>query len=160
MILRLFNGAKTKEAWNPASPEFIDDWKPHECFLHCTSVHVVYRDHIHVDLDTGKMLDLHWDKDGHIPYDSVFYGDFAIGDETALTDDQIAEREKLSLPITELNLSVRARKATSKFGVKTVGDLVKLSPEDLMEARNFGVTSLNEIREKLAEQGLKLRDDY
>lgn len=159
MILRLFNGARTKEAWNPDSPEFIADWKPHECFLHCTSVHVIYRDYIHVDLDTGKMLDLHWDKDGRIPYDNVFYGDFAIGDETALTDDQIAEREKLQLPITELNLSVRARKTMTKFGVKTVSDLVKLSAKDLMEARNFGVISRDEVREKLAEHGLQLRDE-
>jgi DNA-directed RNA polymerase alpha subunit len=159
MILRLFNGARTKEAWNPDSPEFIDDWKPHECFLPCTSVHIVYRDRIHVDLDTGKMLDLHWDKDGYIPYDSVFYGDFAVGEETELTDDQIAEREKLSLPLTELNLSVRARKAAVRLGVKTVGDLVKLSAKDLMEARNFGLVSRDEVREQLIRIGLRLRDD-
>jgi DNA-directed RNA polymerase subunit alpha len=36
---------------------------------------------------------------------------------------------------------------------------VRRTGEDLMECKNFGVTSLNEVREKLAERGLKLRGD-
>jgi len=36
---------------------------------------------------------------------------------------------------------------------------VSKSAEDLMEARNFGVTSLNEVREKLRERGLNLRGE-
>jgi DNA-directed RNA polymerase subunit alpha len=71
------------------------------------------------------------------------------------TDDQ----ELLSLPITELNLSVRARKCTSRLGINIVADLVRRTADDLMECKNFGVTSLNEVREKLAERGLKLRGD-
>jgi len=73
----------------------------------------------------------------------------------ASSDDQ----EILSLPITELNLSVRARKCTTRLGINLVGDLVRRTAEDLMECKNFGVTSLNEVREKLAERGLKLRGD-
>ena len=78
--------------------------------------------------------------------------DFA-GEPTS--DDQ----ELLSLPITELNLSVRARKCTTRLGINLVADLVRRTAEDLMECKNFGVTSLNEVREKLAERGLKLRGD-
>jgi DNA-directed RNA polymerase subunit alpha len=63
------------------------------------------------------------------------------------------------LPITELNLSVRARKCTTKLGITTIGDLVRRTAEDLLECKNFGVTSLNEVREKLSERGLKLRGD-
>ena len=63
------------------------------------------------------------------------------------------------MPITELNLSVRARKCTTKLGIMTVGDLVRRTAEDLLECKNFGVTSLNEVREKLADRGLKLRGD-
>jgi DNA-directed RNA polymerase subunit alpha len=69
------------------------------------------------------------------------------------------EQEIHSLPINELNLSVRARKCTSKLGIALIGDLVRRTAEDLLECKNFGVTSLNEVREKLAERGLKLRGD-
>ena len=69
------------------------------------------------------------------------------------------EQEIYSLPISELNLSVRARKCTTKLGIVTIGDLVRRTGEDLMECKNFGVTSLNEVREKLTERGLKLRGD-
>jgi DNA-directed RNA polymerase subunit alpha len=69
------------------------------------------------------------------------------------------EQEIHGLPITELNLSVRARKCTTKLGIMTVGDLIRRTAEDLLECKNFGVTSLNEVREKLAERGLRLRGD-
>jgi DNA-directed RNA polymerase subunit alpha len=69
------------------------------------------------------------------------------------------QQEMHALPITELNLSVRARKCTTKLGITTIGDLVRRTAEDLLECKNFGVTSLNEVREKLTERGLKLRGD-
>jgi DNA-directed RNA polymerase subunit alpha len=69
------------------------------------------------------------------------------------------EQEVHGLPITELNLSVRARKCTTKLGINTIGDLVRRTAEDLLECKNFGVTSLNEVREKLTDKGLKLRGD-
>ena len=69
------------------------------------------------------------------------------------------EQEFLNQSITELNLSVRARKCTTKLGISTIAELVRRTAEDLMECKNFGVTSLNEVREKLAERGLKLRGD-
>jgi DNA-directed RNA polymerase subunit alpha len=65
----------------------------------------------------------------------------------------------LELHIRELNLSVRARKCTTKLGVLTIGDLTQRSAADLLECKNFGVTSLNEVREKLADRGLSLKDD-
>lgn len=74
-----------------------------------------------------------------------------------ITNDKVDEI--LNLPITELNLSVRARKATNKLGCATIADLVNKSADDLMMCKNFGVTSLNEVREKLAERGLKLREE-
>lgn len=69
------------------------------------------------------------------------------------------ETEIHGLPVTELNLSVRARKCTTKLGITTIGELVRRTGEDLMECKNFGVTSLNEVRERLAERGLKLRGE-
>ncbi len=79
----------------------------------------------------------------------------AVEEEAVAGDDQ----ELLSQPITELALSVRARKCTTRLGITTVGELIRRTAEDLMECKNFGVTSLNEVREKLAERGLKLRGD-
>jgi DNA-directed RNA polymerase subunit alpha len=69
------------------------------------------------------------------------------------------EQEVYGAPISDLNLSVRARKCTTKLGITTIGDLVRRTAEDLLECKNFGVTSLNEVREKLGERGLKLRGE-
>jgi len=65
----------------------------------------------------------------------------------------------LNKPISELSLSVRARKCMSKLNLQTVGDLAKRTGDDLLECKNFGVTSLNEVRDKLAALGLKLKND-
>ena len=79
--------------------------------------------------------------------------------EPAYAEPTADEQEANALPIGELNLSVRARKCTTKLGLTTIGDLIRRTAEDLLECKNFGVTSLNEVREKLAERGLKLRGD-
>jgi DNA-directed RNA polymerase subunit alpha len=47
----------------------------------------------------------------------------------------------------------------AKLGIQTVGDLINYTADQLLEVKNFGVTSLNEVRSKLAELGLKLRGD-
>jgi DNA-directed RNA polymerase subunit alpha len=65
----------------------------------------------------------------------------------------------LDRPIAELNLSVRARKCMVRLGISTIGELVRRTGDDLLECKNFGVTSLNEVREKLTLQNLKLRGD-
>jgi DNA-directed RNA polymerase subunit alpha len=77
-------------------------------------------------------------------------------DAEVLSED---ERALLDRPIADLNLSVRARKCMARLGLGTVGELVRRTGDDLLECKNFGVTSLNEVREKLAVQGLKLRGD-
>jgi DNA-directed RNA polymerase subunit alpha len=69
------------------------------------------------------------------------------------------ERAMLDRPIAELNLSVRARKCMVRLGISTIGELVRRTGDDLLECKNFGVTSLNEVREKLTIQNLKLRGD-
>ncbi|MFI5455465.1 MAG: DNA-directed RNA polymerase subunit alpha C-terminal domain-containing protein [Isosphaerales bacterium] len=65
----------------------------------------------------------------------------------------------LNKPIGELNLSVRARKCMSKLNIQTVGDMLKHTGDELLECKNFGVTSLNEVREKLTSLNLKLKND-
>lgn len=65
----------------------------------------------------------------------------------------------LRTPISDLKLSVRARKCVSRLGLLTLGELVAKSADELLSVRNFGVTSLNEVRAKLAELGIRLRND-
>jgi DNA-directed RNA polymerase subunit alpha len=77
-------------------------------------------------------------------------------DYSEMTPDEQALLER---PISDLNLSVRARKCMVRLGLNTVGELVRKSGDDLLECKNFGVTSLNEVREKLSAQGLRLRGD-
>ncbi len=69
------------------------------------------------------------------------------------------EKQRMATPISELNLSVRARKCMTKLGIQTVGDLISHTGDDMLECKNFGVTSLNEVREKLTEIGLKLKNE-
>lgn len=69
------------------------------------------------------------------------------------------EQAMLGKPIADLNLSVRARKCMVRLGLSTVGELVRRTGDELLECKNFGVTSLNEVREKLTVMGLKLRGD-
>ena len=69
------------------------------------------------------------------------------------------EQALLERPISDLNLSVRARKCMVRMGLSTVGELVRKTGDDLLECKNFGVTSLNEVREKLTEANLRLRGD-
>ncbi len=65
----------------------------------------------------------------------------------------------LATAISELNLSVRARKALNRLGIATIGELVARTPGELLESKNFGHTSLQEVKDKLAVLGLKLQGD-
>ena len=64
----------------------------------------------------------------------------------------------LNKPVSDLGLSVRARKALQLLGVQTLGDLASRTEAELMGVKNFGATSLVEVREKLADWGLGLRE--
>ncbi len=69
------------------------------------------------------------------------------------------EQALLDRPMSDLNLSVRARKCMTRLGLTSIGELVRKSADDLLECKNFGVTSLTEVREKLTQVGLKLRGE-
>jgi DNA-directed RNA polymerase subunit alpha len=69
------------------------------------------------------------------------------------------EQALLAKPVSDLNLSVRARKCMIRLGISTFAELIRRTGDDLLECKNFGVTSLNEVREKLSSLGLKLRGE-
>lgn len=63
---------------------------------------------------------------------------------------------KLSMSLAELKLSVRAMNCLESESIHTVRDLVQRTEDQLLEVRNFGETTLNEVKEKVAELGLHL----
>jgi DNA-directed RNA polymerase subunit alpha len=65
--------------------------------------------------------------------------------------------EVLEKSVASLEFSVRCRKALQMLGVQTLGDLASRTEAELMGVKNFGQTSLDEIRERLADHGLGLR---
>ena len=67
------------------------------------------------------------------------------------------KEQLLNKPVGDLQLSVRARKAIQSLNIQTIGDLAAKTEAELMGVKNFGATSLVEVREKLGELGLELR---
>lgn len=66
--------------------------------------------------------------------------------------------DELSMSINDLDLSVRSYNCLMREGITTVAQLVALSEGQLMNIRNFGQKSVDEVREKLASLGLSLKD--
>ena len=64
--------------------------------------------------------------------------------------------EKLNKSLAELNLSVRATNCLESVGINTVRDLVVRNEDELLQVRNFGETTLDEVRERLEEIELRL----
>ncbi len=67
-----------------------------------------------------------------------------------------AMEAKLNLSLAELKLSVRATNCLESENINTVRDLVQRTEDQLLEVRNFGETTLNEVKDKLRELGLSL----
>src|SRR5438105_3123737 len=74
-------------------------------------------------------------------------------------DDDIAHSrfsQVLEIPVTDFELSVRSRNCLKKMNIKTLGDLTRVSEQQLLSSKNFGETSLGEIKEILGSKGLHL----
>src|SRR3954453_16510417 len=88
------------------------------------------------------------------------------GPEIGMQDEQAAAtgdsqedadlNRKLAMSLAELELSVRATNCLESEGITTVKDLVIRTDEELLEVRNFGETTLKEVKQKLQERGLHL----
>ena len=76
--------------------------------------------------------------------------------------DEKSQRERdqrsavLDLPITDFELSVRSRNCLRQMNIKTLGDLLRISEVELLSFKNFGETSLNEIKAMLSQKGLRI----
>jgi len=67
--------------------------------------------------------------------------------------------ELMDKSVDELALSARSRKCLQKLNIETIDDLLQYSERQLLAVKNFGQTSLDEIKQQLAELGLSLRTD-
>ena len=64
----------------------------------------------------------------------------------------------LALPIEDLDLTVRSYNCLKREGIHTVGELISRSEQDLLDIRNFGAKSIDEVKAKLVGMGLGLKD--
>jgi DNA-directed RNA polymerase subunit alpha len=71
-------------------------------------------------------------------------------------DAQLAQ--DLAMPIEDLTLTVRSYNCLKREGIHSVGELIGRSEADLLDIRNFGQKSIDEVKAKLAELGLGLKD--
>ena len=70
--------------------------------------------------------------------------------------ESVSLEEKLNWTFAELDLSVRATNCLESEGIERVRDLVLRTEDELLEVRNFGETTLREVKSKLALHGLSL----
>ena len=75
-----------------------------------------------------------------------------------ITYDEEGERRAdrqsaiLKIPVTDFELSVRSRNCLNKMNIRTLGDLIQMSEQDLLAHKNFGETSLMEVKQMLAQK--------
>ncbi|HOU36502.1 MAG TPA: DNA-directed RNA polymerase subunit alpha [Candidatus Omnitrophota bacterium] len=77
-------------------------------------------------------------------------------EEPEMTQEEAALYEKLRLPISELELSVRSSNCLREANIKTIADLVKRGEDEMLSFKNFGKKSLTEIKQLLGGMGLTL----
>lgn len=75
-------------------------------------------------------------------------------EEIEMAPEEVALYEKLRLPISELELSVRSSNCLREAKIKTISDLVKKNEEQMLSFKNFGKKSLTEIKGLLVNMGL------
>ena len=124
-------------------------------------------------MDYEKLILEIWTNGGIAPKDALLYAsnilqrhlDIFVNfgqlpeeeeEEIELTKEEIELYEKLKLPISELELSVRSSNCLREAGIKTIAELVVKNDEQLLSFKNFGKKSLNEIKELLLGMGLTL----
>lgn len=64
----------------------------------------------------------------------------------------------MNKPVDDFQLSVRSRKCIQRLNIRTIGELTRKTEAELLGCKNFGVTSLNEVKKVLSGLGLSLRN--
>lgn len=110
-----------------------------------TSLHEIEAMLSQKGLRIGQLLE---DKDGGL-----------LGTATVSDSADKVKAGLLNRSVAELELSVRSRKCLMRLGISAIGELTQRSEAELLAIKNFGMTSLSEIKRRLTEIGLALRND-
>ena len=108
-------------------------------------------------VEASKILRKHLNP--FIQYQDIGYalqGDEGVLQEESLSDDSEELKRKLEMPVTNLDLSARALNCLESANIVNVRDMVSRTESDLLKVRNFGRTTLLEIKTKLSDFGLSL----
>jgi DNA-directed RNA polymerase subunit alpha len=79
-----------------------------------------------------------------------------LGGEDEFDEENERTKVILNTPVEELELSVRSSNCLKNANIKTIGELIRKTEDDIAKTRNFGKKSLQEIKEKLKEWNLSL----
>jgi len=105
-------------------------------------------------VESAKILRKHLNP--FVQYSEIGSRVHAVGRPGIVVGSDQALESKLSMTLADMKLSVRATNCLESEQIHTVRDLVRRNEDQLLEVRNFGETTLNEVREKLSELGLRL----
>jgi len=94
------------------------------------------------------------------PRAQLYLKDVIAATKMYIDEHQLRAMEKrdavLDIPVTDFELSVRSRNCLKKMNINTLGDLLQITEAELLAYKNFGETSLREIKAMLAQKGLSL----
>jgi DNA-directed RNA polymerase subunit alpha len=120
---------------------------------------VIYEDRGEISM-AEKCLKQVLDTDPNHVRARLFLKDVQASRDMYYDEEQARDRAKraalLNTPVTDFELSVRARNCLKKMQIRTLGDLLKISEAELLSYKNFGETSLTEIKQMLSVKGLRL----
>jgi DNA-directed RNA polymerase subunit alpha len=120
---------------------------------------VLYEDNNHYD-EAHRCLDAILRTSPNHPRARLYMKDVESARSMHFDDDLDGRGDRrsavLSIPVTDFELSVRSRNCLKKMNIRTLGDLLKTTEQELLSYKNFGETSLNEIKALLAQKGLRL----
>jgi DNA-directed RNA polymerase subunit alpha len=119
---------------------------------------ILYEDNNHYD-EAYRCLDAVLRTDPNHPRARLYMKDVESARSQFYDDDDRRGDKRsqvLDIPITDFELSVRSRNCLKKMNIRSLGDLLRTTEQELLGYKNFGETSLNEIKQLLAGKGLRL----
>ena len=119
---------------------------------------ILYEDNNHYD-EAYRCLDAVLRTDPNHPRARLYMKDVESARSQFYDDDDRRGDKRsqvLDIPISDFELSVRSRNCLKKMNIRSLGDLLRTTEQELLGYKNFGETSLNEIKQLLAGKGLRL----